>query len=102
MGMGFLDAFRQSTEQSLKECRKQPAKCLRQLAVDGLIIVLSYALLLYLVDGKVVQWRRVGLFYALFMLLAFVFHALDVDYQEQLTRVAGFQLGTKLFLALTG
>lgn len=100
--MGLLDAFRQSTEQTLKECRKHPAKCLRQLAVDGFIIVASYAVLLYAVDGKAVQWRRVATFYALFMMLAFVFHSLDVDYQEQLTRVAGFQLGTKLFAALTG
>lgn len=100
--MGLLDAFRQSTEQSLKECRQHPGRCLRQLLVDGLVIVASYALLLYLVDGKLVDLRRVATFYALFLLLAYAFRALDVDFQEQLTRVAGFQLGTKLFAALTG
>ena len=100
--MGLLDFFKQSTEQSLKECREHPARCFKQLLVDGLVIIASYALLLYLVDGRTIEWARAAKFYALFLVLAFVFRLLDVDFQEQLTRVAGFQLGTKLYLALTG
>lgn len=91
-----------STEHNLQGCKDHPGRCARQLATDGLVIVASYALLAYLVDGKVVQLSRAATFYGLFMLLAFAFRALDVDFQEQLTRVAGFQLGTKLMLALTG
>lgn len=98
--MGLFDFFTQSTEQTLKECRQHPSKCLAQLMLDGAVIVASYALLTYLLDGRSLQWDRVARFYGLFLFLAFVFRYLDVDFQEQLTRVAGFQLGTKLFLAL--
>lgn len=98
----MFDFLKQSTEQSLKECQKQPTRCFRQLLLDGLVIISSYSLLLYLVDGRVVDVRRAVTFYALFLVLAFAFRWLDVDFQEQLTRVAGFQIGTKLFAALTG
>lgn len=101
--MGLLDFLTmKSTEQHLKQCADQPGKCARQLAIDGAVIVMSYAMLLYLLDGKIVEWRRALTFYALFLALAYAFRWLDVDFQEQLTRVAGFQLGTKLFAALAG
>lgn len=89
-----------STEANLKGCAQQPQKCARQLALDGAVIIASHALLVFLLDGKMLEWRRALTFYALFMVLAFAFRMLDVDFQEQLTRVAGFQLGTKLFGAL--
>ena len=98
--MGFLDLLNKSTEQSVKECRTDPAKCLAQLMADGAVIIASYSLLLYVVDGQMVAWPKALKFYGLFLLLAFVFRYLDLDFQEQLTRVAGFQIGTKLFLAM--
>ena len=68
--------------------------------IDGAVIVLAYAMLLYLVDGASLQPWRAAKFYALFLVLAYALRYLDVDFQEQLTRVAGFQLGTKLFSAM--
>lgn len=68
--------------------------------LDGLLIVFSYALLVYLVDGKHLHYGRAAMFYLLFLVLAYAFRYLDVDFQEQLTRVAGFQIGTKLFSAM--
>ena len=100
--MGFLDFWRESTEAHLKQCKEHPRKCFRQLMVDGLVIVASYGLLTYLLDGKALNPRRTLAFYALFLALAYAFRYLDVDFQEQLTRVAGFQIGTKLFGALAG
>jgi hypothetical protein len=94
--------FTNSTEQTLKECDRHPGKCLRQLLVDGAMIVIAYMVLLYAVDGQALGWRKAGKFYALFLGLAFVFRLLDLDYQDQLTRAAGFQLGSKLFMALAG
>jgi hypothetical protein len=98
----LLDVVRTSTEQHLRQCKDHADKCARQLALDGLVIIASYALLLYLLEGEVVPWRRAATFYALFVALAFVFRWLDLGLYEQLTRVAGFQIGTKLFAALTG
>lgn len=105
MGFGeFLDSvtgtFKNSTEQSLKDCSATPGKCVGQLMLDGLVIVAAYSLLLYVVDGQALVARKALKFYALFLFLAFVLRYLDVDFQDQLTRVAGFQLGTKLFMTL--
>ena len=98
--MGCLDFVRSSTEKALKDCKDHPRKCFRQLLIDGAVIVLAYAMLLYLVDGTALNPMRAAKFYGLFLVLAYVLRYLDVDFQEQLTRVAGFQLGTKLFSAM--
>jgi hypothetical protein len=102
--MGFLDflltPLRESTEEAVHQCKEKPGKCARQLLLDGLVIVLAYAFLLYVVEGKVLAWVRGVKFYVLFLFVAFVLRYLDVDFQDQLTRVAGFQLGTKLFAAM--
>lgn len=98
--MGCLDILRTSTEKALKDCRQHPRRCFRQLLIDGMVIVLAYAVLVYLVDGASIDPMRAARFYGLFVVMAYVLRYLDVDFQEQLTRVAGFQLGTKLFSAL--
>lgn len=98
--MGLFDFMRTSTEQSLKNCKEHPKKCFRQLVIDGLVIVLSYGMLLYLVDGRPLDPIKAAKFFVLFLALAYAFRYLDVDFQEQLTRVAGFQVGTKLFMAM--
>lgn len=97
-----MGIFQKSTQQWLKGCKDRPTKCFRQLLVDGAVIISSFSVLSYLVDGTVVQWDRALKFYALFLAVAFVFRYLDVDFQENLTRVAGFQIGSKLFATLTG
>jgi hypothetical protein len=96
-----LETIKNSTEQAVKECKKDPKKCVRQLLLDGVVIVASYGLLLYLVEGRTLAWTNIARFYAVFLVIAFVFRYLDLDFQEQLTRVAGFQVGTKLFMLLT-
>ena len=100
----FLDRvtqpLRTSTEDSIRECKADPSKCLTQLMLDGAVIVLAYAALLYLVDGKQLAVPRALKFYVMFVVLAYVLRYLDVDFADQITRVAGFQLGTKLFLTM--
>lgn len=98
--MGLLDFLTKSTEQSLQECKANPRKCFAQLLLDGLVIIASYGSLLYLLEGKVLDPQKAMTFYGLFLILAYTFRYLDVDFQEQLTRVAGFQIGTKLFMSM--
>jgi hypothetical protein len=94
--------FANSTEDALKECREKPAKCLSHLALDAAVIVAAYGFLVWAVDGARLSPTKALKFYALFMVVAFVLRYLDVDFQDQLTRVAGFQIGTKLFMAMAG
>ena len=98
--MGLLDVLSKSTEQNLRKCKANPRKCVAQLMLDGLVIIGSYGMLLYLVEGTKLDPRKAAKFYVLFLILAYVFRYLDVDFQENLTRVAGFQIGTKLFMAM--
>lgn len=98
--MGLLDILRTPGSQTPVDCKAQPAKCAYQIAVDGAVIVAAYALLVYALDGAVLAWAKALKFYALFFVLAFLLRYVNVDFQEQLTRVAGFQLGTKLFTCM--
>lgn len=84
----------------MPECKDDTKKCVSQLALDGVVIVATYALLLWVVDDSVLAWTKALKFYVLYMFLAFVFKYLGVDFQDQLTRVAGIQLGSKLFMAM--
>ena len=67
---------------------------------EGLVIIVAYMMLLLVVEGKHLKWQNAAKFYALFVGLSLLFRWLDIELQDQLTRVAGFQLGTKLFFAL--
>lgn len=98
--MGILDVFSVPGSQSPVDCRKEPGKCTAQIVVDGAVIIFAYAVLLYAVEGAMLPWRRALKFYGLFVFLAFLLRYVNVDFQEQLTRVAGFQLGTKLFMSM--
>ena len=80
-------------------CAGDYARCVRKAALDGLALLLGYALLVAAVDGKPPRARAMAKFYGLFIALALLFRWMDVDV-DQLTRVAGFQLGIKLFQVL--
>lgn len=81
-------------------CGGDYTKCVRKAALDGFALVLGYALLMVAVDGKAPRPRSMAKFYGLFIGLALLFRYMDVEV-DQLTRVAGFQLGIKLFQVLT-
>ena len=77
-------------------CTSDVRVCLRRTLVDGGAIIAAYAVILYATDGVMPSPHKVIKFYLLFAALAFLFRLLDADL-DQLTRVAGFQLGLKLF-----
>lgn len=78
-------------------CKDDPGKCLRQVIVDGIVFAALYAALTQLVDK---QWPSpdgiVG-FVAIWVPIAFIVKVMHLEYADQLARVIGFQLGTKLF-----
>jgi hypothetical protein len=80
-------------------CAGDYARCVRKAALDGIVLLLGYALLVFAVDGKLPRGAKVAKFYGLFIALALLFRWMDADV-DQLTRVAGFQLGVKLFQVL--
>lgn len=72
---------------------------MRRTLVDGLAIIVAYAFIVYVTEHRLLSALKVVKFYGLFAALAFLFRLMSVEL-DQLTRVAGFQLGIKLFSVL--
>lgn len=82
------------------DCRRKPWTCLRAAVTDAAIIMgVSVVLALALDSSKGGGVSREGLltFAAIFVPLGFALRAFDVEYSDQLPRVALFHLATKIF-----
>lgn len=78
-----------------------PRASLRQVALEALLIVGSYAVLAFMLeDGTSFSLDGIATFLAIFIPISFVLRCADVDYKDQLARVALFQLGVKIFNTL--
>ena len=78
-----------------------PTTCLREVIVEACLIVGSYAALSYMLEDGACSLRGVLMFLAIFIPISFVLRCVNVDYKDQLARVALFQLGVKIFNVLT-
>ena len=106
----FVDPLERSTQVSTKPssatynppsaCRTNPRACFMQLMTDGVALVAAFSLLVYVLDGALPPVGRVLNFYALYVAITFSLKWLDVEFQDQIPRVAGFQIGNKIFTAL--
>ena len=81
---------------SNQKCDDDLEKCMGKTLVDGLVIVLAYAIVAYAVEGRMLDLTKVVKYYGLFVALAFIFRYVNAD-MNQLTRVAGVQVALKLF-----
>ena len=84
------------------DARKTPLKCLGRVLLDAAVIVGAYAALSFALDkGSSVSLDATATFVAVFVPIAYAIKALDMEYHDQLARVAAFHLGTKVFNVLT-
>lgn len=83
-------------EEEEETCGQDLTQCMRRTLVDGVAIIVAYSVIVYATEGKMLSTPAVLKFYGLFVALAFLFRFMNAD-MDQLTRVAGFQLGLKLF-----
>jgi hypothetical protein len=101
MGGPALKPIATTVDEEVDEsCGSNLGACMQRTLLDGAAIVLAYAVIVYVTDGKVLGACKIAKFYALFVALAFMFRFVGADL-DQLTRVAGFQVGLKLFGVLT-
>lgn len=83
------------------DCRRKPWVCLRAAALDAAIIMsVSVALALALNTGATVSREGLLTFAAIFVPVGFALRVFDVEYSDQLPRVALFHLSTKIFNAM--
>jgi hypothetical protein len=79
------------------DCRRKPWACLRAAVTDaGIIIGVSVALALT-VEKTTISREGLITFAAIFVPVGFALRAFDVEYSDQLPRVALFHLATKIF-----
>jgi hypothetical protein len=91
----------QSTQKNTESCRSHPGKCLAQVVFDAFIIVALFALLTRVLNRDAVNVDACITFLAMWIPVNYIFKALDLEYSDQLARVAGWTLGNKLFSILT-
>lgn len=90
-----------STQKNTETCRSHPGKCLGQVSFDGIVIVAIYSLLTYVMNKQGLSMDASLTFLSLWIPLQFIFKSLDLEYSDQLARVAGWTIGNKLFSILT-
>ena len=82
-------------------CRRDPWKCLQGVLLDAAVISGTYAILAVELDkGASLSWEGTLTFFAVFVPLALAIKALNLEYSDQLPRVALFHLSTKMFNVL--
>jgi hypothetical protein len=75
---------------------------LQAVVLEALLILGSYAALSFLLDSaSALSLDSTVTFLAVFVPISFLLRCIDVDYKDQLARVAFFQLGVKIFNILT-
>lgn len=80
-----------------------PLLSLKKVLLEAILIVGSYvALSMVLDNGGSLSSEGILTFLTVFIPISFVLKAASVDYDDQLARVAMFQLGVKLFNVLAG
>lgn len=78
-----------------------PRTLLRTALLEACLVLGSFAALSLALDhGASLAPTNAALFLALFVPLSYLLKALDVEYSDQLVRVALFQMGIKLFNVL--
>ena len=79
-----------------------PGRVLLTVLLDGVIIAFSYIFISCVLD-KCTSFSTDGVitFFSVFIPLGFALRSFEMEYQEQLVRVAMFHLATKMFNSLT-
>lgn len=84
------------------DARHAPGKCLGRIVMDALIIAGAYAALsVALGNSSAVSVDGTVTFFVVFIPLAYFLKLLDVEWHDQLSKVAAFQLGIKVFNTLS-
>jgi hypothetical protein len=95
------DIVQNSTVDHTRTCKEDPGRCLRQIVLDATIFAGMYAILSQLVDKTWPTPDGIAGFISIWIPVAFILKVMQLEYADQLARVIGFQLGTKLFMMMS-
>lgn len=75
---------------------------MKSVLLDAIVIATTYAVLALTLDkGSSLSMDGTLVFFAAFVPVAFIIKALNLEYSDQLPRIAFFHLGTKIFNVLS-
>lgn len=95
------DAVTNSTKKNTEGCRDKPAECLRQILLDGVVIIGLYSFLTHIVDGVAPDFDKMAGFLALWTSIMFLLKSMDLEQSDQFSRVAFWTIANKVFGLLT-
>ena len=84
------------SQNNTRDCRKSPSRCLAQLTLDSALIAVLFTGLAWFLDTRVPTLDQGISFVAIFTAIGFLLKYLQVEYEEQLGRAAGFTLANKV------
>lgn len=90
-----------STRDNTVKCKEKPSECLRQIMLDGFVIIGLYSLLTNIVDGESPDLDKIVGFLALWTAIMFLLKSLDIEQSDQFSRVAFWTIASKVFGILT-
>lgn len=82
--------------------KRDDERCLRELAREAIAVTAVFAMLSAFSENADISARRVATFFALYVGVTWFLQKTEFEFAQQMVRVVGFQLGTKLFSVLTG
>lgn len=89
-----------STDSNTANCKVNPGMCLWQCCIDGVVFASLFTAVSFLIDHRAPDVNSIFTFLSIWVPTLFLLKALDLEYSDQLARVAGWSLGSKMFSAL--
>jgi hypothetical protein len=90
-----------STDDNTRNCKQDPTTCLWQCCVDALVFMVLFSVMSVLIDHRRPNVDSLGTFAAVWIPTLFALKILDLEYSDQLARVAGWSLAQKMFSVMT-
>lgn len=91
-----------STDENTKNCKDTPNECLWQCIVDAMVFVTMFTSMSFLIDHRGPNINNILTFVSVWIPTLFLLKAMDLEYSDQLARVIGWSLGSKMFSSLVG
>ena len=90
-----------STDENTAKCKLDPNACLWQCCVDAIVFVILFSAMSMLIDHRRPNIDSLVIFLSIWIPTLFFLKAMDLEYSDQLARVAGWTLAQKMFSVMS-
>lgn len=90
-----------STDENTAKCKTDPGMCLWQCVIDATIFATLFSAASLVIDHRKPDLDSIFVFLSLWIPVLYLLKSMDLEYSDQLARVAGWSLAQKMFSALS-